>query len=136
MKKYVDYWTYGVGTGMVWYLFSLFFWNMAEQTSQQILVTVIGSGFMGLSALIYQSEGRPPLWKSLIHFTLIFTIVLIMTSLNGWVAWSDWSVIASFAIEFLVIYLIVWTVIYQLEQAKIRRINENLRKKADKLDKA
>ncbi|MFC3927318.1 DUF3021 domain-containing protein [Streptococcus caprae] len=128
MKKYVDYWMYGVGIGMVWYLFSLLVWNIAGQSSQQILVTVIVSGFMGLSARIYESDGRPPLYKSIVHFIAILILVVIMTSLNGWIAWTNLSVLGIFLVQFLVIYLVIWTSIYLIEKHKIKRINENLRK--------
>lgn len=130
MKKYVDYWMYGVGIGMFWYLLALQIWNVGGQGFSQILVTVIGSGLMGLSGLIYDNEGRPAFWQSLLHFILILSIVLGMTTLNGWVAWDKLSYIGIFVVQFLIIYLIVWTILYQVEKAKIRRINEKLRKKS------
>lgn len=129
MKKYVDCWMYGVGIGMFWYLLALQIWSVGGQGFTQILVTVIGSGLMGLSALIYENGGRPAFWQSLLHFSLILTIVLGMTTLNGWVDWSNLSYIGIFVVQFLVIYLIIWTVVYHMEKTKVRRINENLRKK-------
>lgn len=129
MKKYVDSWMYGVGIGMFWYLLELLFWRVESQGVSQILVTAIGSGFLGLSGRIYESDDRPLLKTSLLHFVMILSIILVMTSLNGWLEWSNLSRFAAFFLQFIVIYAVIWVVIYAIEKQKVARINEKLRKK-------
>lgn len=137
MKKLFDRFAYGVTFGSFIYLAQLFIWNIAEQTSQQLLVTVFFSGLMGLSALIYELKKGSDLAKTILHFVVILALVAGMTSLNGWVDWTaDLGFLFGFLIQFSLIYLAIWTLIYLLNRQQIKRINENLRKKADKLDKA
>lgn len=137
MKKYVDYWMYGVGIGATWYVANLFFWKIAEQTTSQILVTLFFSGLMGLSALIYELEKGSELVKTSLHFGVALALVAGMTSLNSWVDWTaDLGFLFGFLIQFGLTYLAIWTLLYLLNRQQIKRINENLRKKADKLDKA
>ncbi|MFA9414396.1 MULTISPECIES: DUF3021 domain-containing protein [unclassified Streptococcus] len=129
MKKYLDCWMYGVGVGMFWYMFSLWFWEIPSQSWQQVLVTVIGSGLMGLSALIYDDNhnSRPTLIKTLVHFMVIFALALGMMGFNGWIDVSNLTMLLSFFLEFVVIYLVIWGIIYTIEKQKVQRINNHLR---------
>lgn len=131
MKKLFDCFAYGVTIGSAIYLTQLFFWNIAEQTSQQVLVTVFFSGLMGLSALIYDQPKGSDLAKTSLHFAVILLLVVGMTSLNGWVDWTaDVGFLLGFLTQFVLIYLAIWTSLYLLNRQQIRRINENLRKKS------
>lgn len=137
MKKLFDRFAYGVTIGSFIYLAQLFIWNIAEQTSQQLLVTVFFSGLMGLSALIYELEKGSDLAKTSLHFGVILALVVGMTSLNGWVDWTaDLGFLFGVLTQFSLTYLAIWTGFYLFNRQQIKRINENLRKKADKLDKA
>lgn len=134
MKKYFDCWMYGVGIGMFWYMFSLWFWEIPSQSWQQVLVTVLGSGLMGLSSLIYgeKHENRPTLGKTLVHFTVIFMLTLGMMNLNGWIDVSNLTILLSFFLRFIVVYLLIWGITYTLEKRKIQRINNHLKQKKQK----
>lgn len=137
MKKLFDCFAYGVTIGSAIYLTQLLFWNIAEQTSQQVLVTVLFSGLMGLSALIYEQPKGSDLAKTALHFVVILALVAGMTSINGWVNWTaDFGFLLGFLTQFILIYLTIWTSLYLLNRHRIKQINENLRKKVDNLDKA
>lgn len=136
MKKIIDTWMYGVGIGMFWYVLSLLIWKVPGQGTGQIMVTLICSGLMGLSAFIYDNKTKSLLFKTTLHFLVIFALVWLMQALNGWSVTIDLGTFLFFFIEFAVIYLLTWCFIYSIEKRKIAKINEKLRKKEDVLDKS
>lgn len=131
MKKYIDNWMYGVGIGMIFYLITLTLSGMGAQGRQQIFVTMVCSGMMGLLNGLFDGESRPSLVKVFWHFLGIFGIITAMLVANGWlIIWSTPLAFGKFFLYFMLIYLIIWSIAYQIERRKIQRINENLRKKS------
>ena len=91
-----------------------------------LTITVLAITAAGMTA-IYQVEQLPLASAILIHGGMLYGTYLLIYLLNGWLQ-KDLIPILVFTGIFLLVYLLIWVIIYSVEKAKIKKINE-LRKK-------
>ena len=72
-------------------------------------------------------EKHPLASAILFHGGVLFATYLLFYLINGWLH-KDLIPILVFTGIFLLVYLLIWVIIYSVEKAKIRKINE-MRKK-------
>ena len=91
-----------------------------------LTITLLAFTVAGMTA-IYQVEKLPLASAILIHGGVLYATYLLIYLINGWLQ-KDLVPILVFTGIFLLVYLLIWVIIYSVEKAKIKKINE-LRKK-------
>ena len=91
-----------------------------------LTITLLAFTVAGMTA-IYQVEKLPLATAILIHGGVLYATYLLIYLINGWLQ-KDLIPILVFTGIFLLVYLLIWVIIYSVEKAKIRKINE-MRKK-------
>ena len=91
-----------------------------------LTITLLAFTVAGMTA-IYQVEKLPLASAILIHGGVLYATYLLIYLINGWLQ-KDLVPILVFTGIFLLVYLLIWVIIYSVEKAKIRKINE-IRKK-------
>jgi predicted neutral ceramidase superfamily lipid hydrolase len=91
-----------------------------------LTITLLAFTVAGMTA-IYQVEKLPLASAILIHGGVLYATYLLIYLINGWLQ-KDLIPILVFTGIFLLVYLLIWVIIYSVEKAKIRKINE-MRKK-------
>ena len=91
-----------------------------------LTITLLAFTVAGMTA-IYQVEKLPLASAILIHGGVLYATYLLIYLINGWLQ-KDLIPILIFTGIFLLGYLLIWVIIYSVEKAKIRKINE-IRKK-------
>ena len=91
-----------------------------------LTITLLAFTVAGMTA-IYQVEKLPLASAILIHGGVLYATYLLIYLINGWLQ-KDLVPILVFTGIFLLVYLLIWVIIYSVEKAKIRKINE-MRKK-------
>ena len=91
-----------------------------------LTITLLAFTVAGMTA-IYQVEKLPLASAILIHGGVLYATYLLIYLINGWLQ-KDLIPILVFTGIFLLVYLLIWVIIYSVEKAKIKKINE-LRKK-------
>ena len=91
-----------------------------------LTITLLAFTVAGMTA-IYQVEKLPLASAILIHGGVLYATYLLIYLINGWLQ-KDLIPILVFTGIFLLVYLLIWVIIYSVEKAKIRKINE-IRKK-------
>ena len=91
-----------------------------------LTITLLAFTVAGMTA-IYQVEKFPLASAILIHGGVLYATYLLIYLINSWLQ-KDLIPILIFTGIFLLGYLLIWVIIYSIEKAKIRKINE-IRKK-------
>ena len=91
-----------------------------------LTITLLAFTVAGMTA-IYQVEKLPLATAILIHGGVLYATYLLIYLINGWLQ-KDLIPFLVFTGIFLLVYLLIWVIIYSVEKAKIRKINE-MRKK-------
>jgi predicted neutral ceramidase superfamily lipid hydrolase len=91
-----------------------------------LTITLLAFTVAGMTA-IYQVEKLPLASAILIHGGVLYATYLLIYLINGWLQ-KDLIPILVFTGIFLLVYLLIWVIIYSVEKAKIKKINE-MRKK-------
>ena len=91
-----------------------------------LTITLLAFTVAGMTA-IYQVEKLPLASAILIHGGVLYATYLLIYLINGWLQ-KDLIPFLVFTGIFLLVYLLIWVIIYSVEKAKIKKINE-LRKK-------
>lgn len=91
-----------------------------------LTITLLAFTVAGMTA-IYQVEKLPLASAILIHGGVLYATYLLIYLINGWLQ-KDLIPFLVFTGIFLLVYLLIWVIIYSVEKAKIRKINE-MRKK-------
>ena len=91
-----------------------------------LTITLLAFTVAGMTA-IYQVEKLPLASAILIHGGVLYATYLLIYLINGWLQ-KDLVPILVFTGIFLLVYLLIWVIIYSVEKAKIKKINE-MRKK-------
>ena len=92
-----------------------------------ILTITLLAFIVGSMTAIYQTERLPLASAILIHGGVLYATYLVIYLINGWLQQSFIPILVFTGI-FIAVYILIWVIIYCVERAKIRRINE-LRKK-------
>ncbi len=96
---------------------------------QIMLISVIIWALIGVSfsfgELIFSSSRKSLLFKTSLHFSLMFIIMLPLSILAGWFP-LKLSAVLFFIIIFTVIYFIIWTIETKRNQNDINEINAML----------
>ncbi|MBJ8326165.1 DUF3021 domain-containing protein [Streptococcus pacificus] len=130
MKKYWTHYIFGIGIGMIIYILFLLAFKLPAQTVQQIITTVVLSGFIGLASLIYENNRWSFFRKSLIHLVIVFLIVFAMNYFNHWVDFgSNIGVYLGFIIQFFIIYFAISFIMFLISKKQVQEINDRLKKK-------
>ncbi len=87
-----------------------------------ITVTLLAFTVAGMTA-IYQVESLPLASAILIHGGVLYGLYLVIYLINGWVQQGLIPILVFTGI-FLFGYALVWLIIYLVEKAKIKKINE------------
>lgn len=91
-----------------------------------LTITLLSFTVAGMTA-IYQVEQLPLASTILIHGGVLYGTYLLIYLLNGWLQQSLIPILI-FSGIFIVVYVLIWVIIYSVEKAKIKKIN-NMRKK-------
>ena len=91
-----------------------------------LTITLLAFTVAGMTA-IYQVEKLPLASAILIHGGVLYATYLLIYLINGWLQ-KDLIPILVFTGIFLLVYLLIWVIIYSVEKAKIKKINQ-MRKK-------
>jgi hypothetical protein len=89
------------------------------------------SAMCSLINLVYQSEKLKFVWKSIIGYILTTSVIIVCSLAFGWLSFGGRSfdsvetVIALFALCSL-FYLVTWLIIWRVNKAKARKLNEKL----------
>lgn len=130
MKKYWNHFVFGIGFGMIIYILCLLVFKIPVQTVQQIIITVVSSGFIGLASLFYEIERWSFLQKSLSHLTVVFLIVFAMNYFNHWIDFgANLSIYLGFIIQFSIIYFSISFIMFLISKKQVQEINDKLKKK-------
>lgn len=91
-----------------------------------LTITLLAFTVAGMTA-IYQVEKLPLASAILIHGGVLYATYLLIYLINSWLQ-KDLIPILIFTGIFLLVYLLIWVIIYSVEKAKIKKVNE-MRKK-------
>lgn len=130
IKGAVIYILIGIGFGGLCYLYFLWQSGAETQTVQQIANVIFTSGLIGLVSMIFAVETIPMIWKIIIHFCLVYSINSWLNLLNGITTTFIWS--WDFLVEFTLIYLVIWLVLYINFNNRVKNINQKLQEKTKK----
>ncbi|HHU65755.1 DUF3021 domain-containing protein [Streptococcus sp.] len=127
IKRAIVYILIGIGFGGLCYLFFLWQSGAKTQTVQQIANVVFTSGLIGLVSMIFEGEAFAMTWKLIIHFCLVYSINSWLNLMNGITTSFFWS--WDFLVEFTLIYLVIWLVLYINFNHRVKNINQKLQEK-------
>lgn len=127
IKGAIVYILIGIGFGGLCYLFFLWQSGVKTQTVQQIANVVFTSGLIGLVSMIFEVEAFAMTWKLIIHFCLVYSINSWLNLMNGITTSFFWS--WEFLVEFTLIYLVIWLVLYINFNHRVKNINQKLQEK-------
>ncbi|MDT3984284.1 DUF3021 domain-containing protein, partial [Staphylococcus ureilyticus] len=108
----------------------LYFQYLSELQTMFIAVIIwalIGITF-SFGALIFSSSRKSLLFKTSVHFTLMFVIMLPLAILAGWFPLKV-SALVSFIIIYTIVYFIIWSIEAKRNQNDINEINAMLSKR-------
>ena len=126
IKGAVIYILIGIGFGGLFYLYFLWQSGAETQTVQQIANVIFTSGLIGLVSMIFAVETIPMIWKIIIHFCLVYSINSWLNLLNGITTTFIWS--WDFLVEFTLIYLVIWLVIYINFNHRVKNVCDFMRR--------
>lgn len=107
--------------------FTNFSSNLDGTTFSILLWALMGFVFSS-SSLVFNIENWSITKQTVIHFITTFILFTILACLAGWFPLQATFFIYYF-IEFLIIYLIVWTTTMAIEKKKINELNRLLNKR-------
>lgn len=81
----------------------------------------------GISA-IHLVEKLPAPIAAMLHLLVLYADYLLVYLLNGWIVPGS---ILTFTAIFLAAYAVIWVTVYFISKAKVRRMNESIRKLED-----
>lgn len=125
LRKMIIYYLIGVGFGGLIYIVSLWSVSASQQTVGQITNVVLLSGLIGLISMIFESDSLPFTVQLVIHFVLVYAVILLMNWLGGNDALWNWL----FFGNFILTYLVVWAVVYYTFYRRVSNINRKLAEK-------
>lgn len=108
----------------------LYFQYLSELQTMFIAVIIwalIGITF-SFGALIFSTSRKSLLFKTSVHFTLMFVIMLPLAILAGWFPLKV-SALLSFIIIYTIVYFIIWSIEAKRNQNDINEINAMLSKR-------
>lgn len=122
LRKMIIYYLIGVGFGGLIYIVSLWSVSASQQTVGQITNVVLLSGLIGLISMIFESDSLPFTVQLVIHFVLVYAVILLM----NWLGSNDvlWNWL--FFGNFILTYLVVWAVVYYTFYRRVSNINRKL----------
>ena len=88
-------------------------------------ITLLAFVAAGMTA-IYQLEQLPLPTMILLHGGVLYIAYAVTYLLNGWLA-NGWKPILVFTGIFIGGYGLIWTIIYNVNRAKIKKINQKLK---------
>lgn len=77
--------------------------------------------------MIFEAEAFAMTWKIIIHFCLVYSINSWLNLMNGITISFFWSWV--FLVEFTLIYLVIWLVLYINFNYRVKNINQKLQEK-------
>lgn len=125
LRKMIIYYLIGVGFGGLIYIVSLWSVSASQQTVGQITNVVLLSGLIGLISMIFESDSLPFTVQLVIHFVLVYAVILLMNWLGGNDVLWNWL----FFGNFILTYLVVWAVVYYTFYRRVSNINRKLAEK-------
>lgn len=125
LRKMIIYYLIGVGFGGLIYIVSLWSVSASQQAVGQITNVVLLSGLIGLISMIFESDSLPFTVQLVIHFVLVYAVILLM----NWLGSNDvlWNWL--FFGNFILTYLVVWAVVYYTFYRRVSNINRKLAEK-------
>ena len=137
MKKYVlDFLRRGASSAgigplvlVVLYIVSRYTGAIEELSAEQVCVGIFSLTALAFIAgginFIYQIERLPLMLAILIHGAVLYGGYLVTYLINDWLEWGVIPIIVFTAI-FIVGYLVIWFVIYQIIKRRATNINKKL----------
>lgn len=110
----------------------LYFQYLSELQTMFIAVTIwalIGITF-SFGALIFSNSRKCLLFKTSLHFILMFVIMVPLAILAGWFPLKV-SALLSFVVIYTIVYFIIWSIETKRNQKDINEINAMLSKRKD-----
>ncbi|PHK48713.1 DUF3021 domain-containing protein [Staphylococcus edaphicus] len=108
----------------------IYFSHLSEL--QIMFISVVIWALIGITfsygALIYTNSRKSLLFKTLIHFCLMFIIMFPLAILAGWFPLKI-SAIISFIVIYTIVYIIIWGIETRRNQHDINEINDMLSKR-------
>ena len=128
-RKLVWYFLIGIGFGSLSFVATLWLEGTQSQTVPQITNVIWVSGLIGIISMIFELERPPFFFRLILHFFLVYALVCLMNNLNHYY----WPIL-SFELlgNFMVSYLIIWTIVYFFLTRRLGRINQRLAEKREK----
>ena len=145
-KRGIDGITYGVTIGMILSLifsylagssryypstpaFVAGFNNNLTATLISVLLWMVIGLFSAYSSIIFELENISLLIKTVIHFCLVYAIVLAVGIYLKWFTSSGFILVT---ISFLVVYTTIWVITWLTIKNDIKRINQQITKLKEK----
>lgn len=145
-KRGIDGITYGVTIGMI---LSLIFSYLAGSSSYypstpafvagfnnnlmatliSVLLWMVIGLFSAYSSIIFELENISLLIKTVIHFCLVYAIVLAVGVYLKWFTSSGFILVT---ISFIVVYIAIWVAIFFITKSDIKKINQQITKLKEK----
>lgn len=145
-KRGIDGITYGVTIGMI---LSLIFSYLAGSSSYypstpafvagfnnnlmatliSVLLWMVIGLFSAYSSIIFELENISLLIKTVIHFCLVYAIVLAVGVYLKWFTSSGFILVT---ISFIVVYIAIWVAIFFITKSDIKKINQQIAKLKEK----
>ncbi|MFD2308656.1 DUF3021 family protein [Enterococcus termitis] len=91
----------------------------------EIIVTLVASFTSGLLTFILYIEKLKFNYALIFHFFVMYSLWTITSLYNRWVSISSVDFFKH-SLIFIGIYVLVWCIIYRIEQAELQRINDFL----------
>lgn len=123
VRKPVIYAIVGVGFGGIVYTLSLLADGAQTQTVSQIANVVWISALIGLVTMIYELEQPALLWQASLHFVTVAALIVLMNRIN------HHALSPAFFLNFAIVYLVIWFVVYLIFYRRVSRINRKLAEK-------
>lgn len=105
-------------------------WMQSQNIHESLVMTYCAVIWFAIG-LLFEAGNRffrmnwSPLRATLTHYALMLLGFIPLAILGGWFP-TSLSFILSLIVEFTIIYLVVWTISYQVQKRKIQEINETL----------
>lgn len=139
-KRGIDGITYGVTIGMILSLifsylagsssyypstpaFVAGFNNNLTATLISVLLWMVIGLFSAYSSIIFELENISLLIKTVIHFCLVYAIVLAVGIYLKWFTSSGFILVT---ISFIVVYIAIWVAIFFITKSDIKKINQQI----------
>ncbi len=113
----------GFGIGFIFTTFFMISFIGFNDITLQVLAWFIASGIYGVASLVYENETLSLAVKNIIHFAVCLTTTLV----NVMIFYKEYAVMVITC--FVITYIIIFAVMWQIEKREIQKVNEKLARK-------